>query len=112
VLGAAPFRGALSAGVTYVGRRPLPFGALSDTIFTIDGNATVAWKNYEIGLTVTNLFDTKYRLSEFNYVSNFNAHGSQAGAPTGPPPYVPARLFTAGAPRGIFANFTINFGGT
>jgi hypothetical protein len=104
-----PLRGALSAGITYVGQRPLPFGALSDTIFTIDANATLAWTNYELGLTVTNLLDTKYRLSEFNYASNFNPTGQ--GAPSGPPSYVPARLFTAGAPRGIFANFTVNFGG-
>jgi TonB family protein len=107
----APLRGALSAGVTYVGQRPLPFGALSGTIFTIDGNATLAWTNYEVGLTVTNLLDTKYRLSEFNYVSNFNPGGSSLGAPAGPPSYVPTRLFTAGAPRAVFANFTINFGG-
>jgi hypothetical protein len=104
-----PLRGALSAGVTYVGRRPLPFGALSGTIFTIDANATLAWTHYEVGLTVTNLLDTKYRLSEFNYVSNFNASGP--GAPSGPPSYVPTRLFTAGAPRAIFGTFTINFGG-
>jgi iron complex outermembrane receptor protein len=105
----APLRGALSAGVTYVGQRPLPFGALSGTIFTIDGNTTLAWRAYEIGLTITNLLDTKYRLSEFNYVSNFN--GSGPGAPSGPPSYVPTRLFTAGAPRAVFANFTVNFGG-
>ena len=104
-----PFRGSLGAGITYVGQRPLPFGALSGTIFTLDGNATLAWTRYDIGLTVTNLLDTRYRLSEFNYVSNFNASGP--GAPSGPPSYVPGRLFTAGAPRAIFANFTINFGG-
>jgi hypothetical protein len=105
-----PLRGALSAGITYVGQRPLPFGAMSGTIFTLDTNATLAWNSYEVGLTVTNLLDTKYRLSEFNYVANFNPGGS--GAPSGPPPYVPGRLFTAGAPRGVFANFAINFGGT
>jgi TonB family protein len=104
-----PFRGALSAGVTYVGQRPLPFSALSGTIFTIDTNATLAWKNYEVGLVVTNLLDTKYRLSEFNYVSSFNATGP--GAPTGAPSYVPSRLFTAGAPRGVFGTLTVNFGG-
>jgi len=104
-----PFRGALSAGVTYIGQRPLPFGALSETIFTVDGNATLAWSHYEIGLTVTNLLGATYRLSEFNYVSNFNASGP--GAPSGPPSYVPGRLFTAGAPRAIFANLVVNFGG-
>ncbi|HEX8796338.1 MAG TPA: TonB family protein [Polyangiaceae bacterium] len=104
-----PFRGALSAGVTYVGERPLPFGAVSGTIFTLDANATLAWSHYEIGLIVTNLLDTRYRLGEFNYASNFNPIGP--GAPSGPPSYVPSRLFTAGAPRAVFGTFAINFGG-
>ncbi len=107
--GGSPLVGALAAGVTYVGQRPLPFGALSSTIFTIDANASVAWTHYEVGLMVTNLLDARYPLSEFNYVSSFNASGP--GAPSGPPSYVPGRLFTAGAPRGVFANFTVNFGG-
>jgi iron complex outermembrane receptor protein len=100
---AEPLRGALAAGITYVGRRPLPFGALSDTIFTIDANATLEWSHFEVGLVVTNLLDTKYRLGEFNFDSNF-----QQGVP---PTLVPARLFSAGAPRGIFGTLTINFGG-
>jgi TonB family protein len=98
-----PLRGTLSAGISYVGQRPLPFGALSGTIFTIDASASVAWTHYELGLIVTNLLDTKYRLGEYNFVSNF-----QQGLP---PTLVPSRLFTAGAPRGIFGTFTINFGG-
>jgi len=102
-VGGEPFRGALSAGVTYVGQRPLPYGALSDTIFTLDANATLAWTHYEVGLSVTNLLDTKYRLGEYNYVSNFQQNV--------PPTYVPNRLFAAGAPRGIFATFAVNFGG-
>ena len=102
-----PLRGALAAGVTYVGRRALPYSARSNTIFTIDANATLAWTHYEIGLVVTNLLDTKYRLTEFNYVANFTR--STEGAV--PPTLVPARLFTAGAPRGIYGTFTINFGG-
>jgi TonB family protein len=102
-------RGSLGAGVTYVGQRPLPFGALSDTIFTVDVHGSLAWSAYEIGLTVTNLLDTRYRLSEFNYVSNFNPDGP--GAPSGPPSFVPGRLFTAGAPRAVFAHFAINLGG-
>jgi TonB family protein len=104
-----PLRGALSAGITYVGQRPLPFGARSGTIFTLDANATLAWTHYQVGLSVTNLLDTRYRLTEFNYASSFNPTGP--GAPGGPPTYVPERLFTAGAPRGIFGTFTINFGG-
>jgi len=104
LLRGAPLRGALSAGITYVGKRPLPFGALSGTIFTVDANATLAWNNYELGVTATNLLDTKYRLGEYNYASNF-----QQGVP---PSYVPSRLFTAGAPRGIFGTVTVHFGGS
>ena len=104
-----PLRGSLGAGVTYVGKRPLPFGARSDTIFTLDLHGSLAWSAYEVGLTVTNLLDTRYRLSEFNYVSNFNADGP--GAPSGPASFVPGRLFTAGAPRAVFAHFAINLGG-
>jgi hypothetical protein len=103
-----PLEASLGVGASYVGRRPLPYGALSDTIFTIDANATIAWTSYELGLTVTNLLDTKYRLGEYNYVSNFS---TTPGAPEGPPTYVPSRLFTAGAPRGIFGTLAVHFGG-
>jgi hypothetical protein len=98
-----PLRGVVSSGITYVGRRALPYGARSGTIFTIDASATLAWTHYEVGLVVTNLLDTKYRLGEYNYVSNF-----EQGVP---PTLVPGRLFTAGAPRGIFATFSVDFGG-
>jgi hypothetical protein len=108
-LGREPLRGALGAGVTYVGRRPLPFGAVSGTIFTLDASATLGWTNFELGISVTNLFDAQYRLNEFNYASNFNPAGQSA--PSGPPTYVPARHFTAGPPRGVFATFAINLGG-
>jgi len=96
-------RGALSAGVTYVGRRALPYGERSDTIFTIDTSATLAWREFEIGLMVTNLLDRRYRLGEYNFASDFRSQSS--------PTLVPMRHFTAGAPRGVFATFGITFGG-
>lgn len=96
-------RGALSAGLTYVGQRALPLGARSNAIFTIDANATLAWSHFEVGLIVTNILDNKYRLGEYNFESTF-----QQGVP---PTLVPSRLFTAGAPRGVFGTLTINFGG-
>jgi hypothetical protein len=98
-----PLRGALSAGITYVGQRPLPFGALSNTIFTVDANATLAWTHYQVGVTATNLLGSQYRLGEYNFAANF-----QQGVP---PSYVPTRLFTAGPPRALFATFAVNFGG-
>ncbi|MET0594570.1 MAG: TonB-dependent receptor, partial [Polyangiaceae bacterium] len=96
-------RGALSAGLTYVGRRPLPLGQRSQTIFTLDLSATIGWKNVEVGLMATNLLDRQYRLGEYNFVSDFRSDPQ--------PTLVPMRHFTAGAPRGIFATFAVTFGG-
>ncbi len=95
--------GALAAGVTYVGRRALPYGQRSGTIFTVDASATLTWRSIEVGIVSTNLFDQQYRLSEFNFVSDFRS----AGQPT----LVPARHFSAGAPRGVFLTLAWTFGG-
>jgi len=97
-------RATVGAGLTYVGRRALPFGQRSDTIFTVDTAATISWKGYEVGLSVTNLFDRHYRLAEFNYVSDFHS----APAPT----LVAARHFVAGTPRMFLVTFGATFGGT
>lgn len=85
-------RGTLGTGVTYVGRRPLPFGQRSDTVFTIDGQASVGWGPYTVGLSVLNLLDAEYRLGEYNYASDFHLGGEL-------PSLVPTRHFTAGQPR-------------
>jgi iron complex outermembrane recepter protein len=102
-IGGSPTRGALSAGITYVGRRPLPLGQRSQIIFTIDASATLGWKNFEVGLMVTNLLDRRYRLGEYNFVSDFRSDPQ--------PTLVPMRHFTAGAPRGIFLTLSATFGG-
>lgn len=96
--------GALAAGVTYVGRRALPFGQRSDEIFTIDASASVAWRTFEVAIVATNLLDRQYRLSEFNYASDFRGSAQ--------PSLVPARHFSAGAPRGVFLTLTATLGGT
>jgi TonB family protein len=101
----SPVKGALGVGITYVGPRPLPFGQDSEDTFTIDGSATLEWKNYEIGLVVTNLLDSKYRLGEYNFASDFRSTNQ-------PPTLVPERMFSAGAPRQVFATFAIRVGGT
>lgn len=96
--------GALAAGVTYVGRRALPFGQRSDVIFTLDMSASVAWRAFEVALVGTNLLDRQYRLSEFNFASDFRNEPSTT--------LVPARHFSAGAPRGLFLTLTATLGGS
>jgi iron complex outermembrane receptor protein len=98
-----PVKASLSGGVTYVGRRPLPYGEVSQDILTIDASAVLSWSHYELRLVSTNLLNTQYRLGEYNYASDFKSQPL--------PTLVPERTFTAGAPRGVFATFGINFGG-
>jgi hypothetical protein len=97
-------RGALGAGFTYVGHRPLPYGQRSDVIATLDASATLGWSHYEVGFIGQNLGGQQYRLGEYNFASDFHT----GGAPT----LVPVRHFTAGAPRALFATFAVNFGGS
>jgi TonB family protein len=103
-IGERAIRGALSSGITYVGPRALPYGQRSQDIFTVDASATLEWRNVEIGVLATNLFDQRYRLTELNYASDFHSQAQ--------PTLVPERHFTAGAPRGIFGTLAINFGGS
>lgn len=78
-------------GITYVGPRALPYGERSDTIFTIDGSASLAWHHHKLGVKASNLLDTRYRLGEYNYRSDFHSQGE--------PTLTVARHFTAGSPR-------------
>jgi hypothetical protein len=98
----APIGASLGLGITYVGRRPLPYGQVSGDIFTIDAAASLAWSHYQLRVAATNLLDAQYRLGEYNFASDFHSQPQ--------PTLVPQRSFTAGAPRGLFLTFGINFG--
>jgi len=98
------FHGAIGAGVSFVGPRALPYGERSDTIFTIDANAQLDWKNFQLGLMSTNLTDAQYKSGEFNFASDFHSQNR--------PTLVPVRHFAAGAPRQFFLTLAVNVGGT
>ena len=105
LLGRTP-RGSLGLGMGYVGRRALPYGERSDTIFTLDGSAALRCGPFELELEVTNLLDTRYKLAEYDFASNFPA------SPGAPPTLVPARSFAAGAPRMVFLTLGATIGGS
>ena len=86
-----------------MGPRPLPYGSRSDTIFTLDANLTLGWRFVNMGLSAMNLLDTRYRLGEYNYASDFHSN------PTFPT-LVPVRHFSAGAPRTIMFSVALNYG--
>ena len=96
-------RASLGVGWTFVGRRALPYNEQSDIISVIDANASFGVGTWETSLSVMNLLDRRYRLGEYNYASDFHS----AAEPT----LVPARHFTAGAPRGVFISLASTFGG-
>ncbi len=91
-----------SLGLTYIGRRPLPYGQRSDAIFVIDTGASVSWRWIQLGMSITNLLDWRYRLAEFNYTSDFRSDAF--------PTLLPVRHFIAGAPRALMFTLTLTYG--
>jgi iron complex outermembrane recepter protein len=98
-----PVRATLGYGVSYVGRRPLPYGDLSDIIFISDASLGFVWDIFTVRLSGQNLFDRRYKLGEYNYASSFGS------APS--PSLVPERSFTAGAPRVLALSLAVTVGG-
>jgi len=96
-------RGTAAFGLSYIGKRALPYGQRSDTIFTFDAGVTVGYRNFDLGVSASNLFDTAYRQSEYNFASVWKSQGA--------PTLVPARNFAAGAPREVMFTLSANFGG-
>ena len=98
-----PILATIGYGVSYVGRRPLPYSELSDVIFVSDASASLAWSLWNVRLAATNLFDSKYKLGEYNYASDFHSQAE--------PTLAPERSFTAGAPRIIMLSVGMTLGG-
>jgi iron complex outermembrane receptor protein len=94
---------AVGYGVSYVGRRPLPYSELSDVIFVSDASVALSWSAWTVRLVGQNLFDARYKLGEYNYASDFHSQPE--------PTLAPERAFTAGAPRTILLTLSATLGG-
>ncbi|MCY1019170.1 TonB family protein [Pyxidicoccus sp. MSG2] len=90
----------VAVGHSAVGPRPLPLDRFSDSVFLFDVATRARWKDFEVGLAVENLLDTRWRETEFNYVSNFRG-------PDAPASLLATRHFSAGAPRTFTGTFTL-----
>jgi len=104
LLGAST-RARLGLGCDYVGPRALPYGERSAGRFVIDAMGELTWRALYLSLSVRNLLDSQYRLGEYNYTSDFHTQGQL-------PTLVPARMFSAGAPRTLMLTLGVNLGGT
>jgi hypothetical protein len=98
-----PIRATLGYGVSYVGRRPLPYSELSDVIFISDASLTFGWSIWKVRLAGQNLFNAKYKLGEYNYSSDFHSQPE--------PTLAPERSFTAGAPQTLMLSLSVTLGG-
>ncbi len=98
-----PIRGTVGYGVSYVGQRPLPYSQLSDVIFISDASMSLNWSIWTVRVSGQNLFDSKYKLGEYNYASDFQ-HQAE-------PTLAPERSFTAGAPQLLMVTVGATFGG-
>jgi iron complex outermembrane receptor protein len=98
-----PVRGTVGYGVSYVGKRPLPYSEFSDVTFISDASVSVGWSIWTVRLAGQNLFDAKYKLGEYNYASDFHSQAE--------PTLAPERSFTAGAPRMIMLSLSATLGG-
>jgi iron complex outermembrane recepter protein len=98
-----PIRATIGYGVSYVGRRPLPYSEVSDEIFVSDASLGLGWSIWNARVTAQNLFNAKYKLGEYNYASDFKSQPE--------PTLAPERSFTAGAPQMILLSISATLGG-
>jgi outer membrane cobalamin receptor len=82
-------RGHFGAGLTYFGRRPLPYGEFGHDAFLIDTGASLRLGPIETGIEIFNLLDAAWYDGEFVYASAFSGEAS----------LVPERHVTVGPPR-------------
>lgn len=90
----------VALGHSAVGPRPLPLDRYSESVFLFDVATRARWKAMEVGVSVENLLDTRWRETELNYVSNFRG-------PDAPASLLATRHFSAGAPRTFTGTLTV-----
>lgn len=98
-VGGAPIIASLGLGFTYVAPRALPLSERGDAYALVDVSAQLRMRGLAIGLSAENLLNRQYRLSEFNYASDFRSRSY--------PTLVAERHFVAGPPLGLFATVTV-----
>jgi hypothetical protein len=86
------------AGLTWQGRRPLPYSELGSDVFLVDARAEVRMKEVALGIDAFNLLDRKWYDGEFVYASDFD--------PSGATSLLPVRHVSVGAPRSLL--FTVS----
>jgi len=87
--GGRPLDSHFGGGLTYLGRRPLPYAEMGHDICLVDATASLRWGPVAAELDVFNLLNANYYDGEFVYASSWQGESS----------LVPSRHVTVGAPR-------------
>lgn len=90
----------LGVGATLLGPRPLPYDEFSRPVFLLDARVGLRAGPVELGIDLQNALDARWRDGEFVFASKWDA------APT--TSLLPARQFTAGAPRTVFFTLEVH----
>jgi hypothetical protein len=86
------------AGMTWLGRRPLPYSEMGSDVLLVDARAEVRLKEVAVGVDAYNLLDRDWYDGEFVYASDFS--------PSGAASLLPVRHVSVGAPRSLM--FTLS----
>jgi iron complex outermembrane receptor protein len=100
-LAGVPVYGSAGLGFTYMPGRPLPLGAFGDDYYLFNVGGQVRLWHFTLALSIRNLFDQRYRQSEFNYPSDFRHLGGRGGRRN-------MRHFAAGEPFFAMATLTVH----
>jgi hypothetical protein len=100
-LGSDVIRGELGTGFTYLSPRPLPYSRFADPVALLDLSASVRWRWFEFRLDVFNVIGGEYAATEYSFVSDWS--------PGEIPSLLPARHFSAGAPRTLLGTVGLHF---
>ena len=104
--------GEAGLGVSYIGKRSLPFSQFSDPTLQLDGSLAVRAGPFKLGVRATNLTNAQFPLSQFFFASSFCqptlgvAGCSRAG--NAYPTLAPASHFTAAPPRTVLFTLDID----
>jgi len=92
-----PVQSHFGVGLTYLGRRPLPYSEMGHDVFLTDASASVRLGPVRSELSVFNLLGADWYDGEFVYASRFGGAAS----------LVPARHVSVGAPRTLLWSMTL-----
>lgn len=89
----APLVGRIGSGFSFLSPRPLPYGRFAEPVFLVDCSASLRTRHLELGMEIYNLLNHRYAAQEYSFVSNW--------ATQEVPSLLPARHYSAGAPRTV-----------